>query len=131
MARFAQTARTVPARFESIGTVVDGEVLSITDVPVPEFVNGRVVGPKRDVSGEVIMQADVVLDVNGVQTLVHTRGGVEFAIARELQKIGADDLRVGDYLSITYTDTEDMGESLDPAKVYEVKIVPGGKRAKK
>lgn len=130
MARFAQTARTVPARFQSIGTVIDGTVLSITDEPVPEFVNGRVVGPRRTVGGEIMTQADVVLDVAGVNTLVHTRGGIEYAIATELHKIGADDLHPGDYLSLTWAGEEDMGADLDPAKVFSAKIVPGGKRGK-
>lgn len=127
MARFQNTTRTVPARFARIGSKVSGTVTRITDVAVPEFVQGRPVGPKSDPStGELIMQADVVLDVNGVLTLIHGRGGIEFAIALELQAKGLDDLHVGDYLEIEYTADEDMGEGLTPAKVYEATVVPKG-----
>ncbi len=122
--RFGNTSRTVPARFPKIGTVVEGTVLSITDAPVPAFENGKPVGPKVDVlTGETETQADVVLDVNGVKTLIHTRGGVSYGIATFLEGSPLDDLHEGDFLSIKYVADEPMGEGLDPAKVYEVRIV--------
>lgn len=128
MARF-NTSRTVPARFDSIGTVVDGTVLSITEEPVPEFVNGRIVGPKRNVGGDPIMQTDIVLDVSGARTLIHARGGIEFAIGRAIEDGKLGDLHTSDYLSLTYVEDEDMGEGLSPAKVYTAEIVRGGKPA--
>lgn len=127
MARFTRTERTVPARFDKIGTKITGKVLSLTDVPVPEFDHGRVVGPKFDVSGTMLMQVDVLLDVSGVQTLVHTNGGVEFAIAKAIQAQKLDDLNVGDELTIEYTGDEDIADGLTPAKVYAVKIKPSKK----
>lgn len=122
MGRFTETSRTVPARFTSIGTKIAGTVLSITDAPVPDFVDGRVVGPKFDVNGTVVEQTDVLLDVSGVKTLVHTGGGIAFAIASALQENGADDLYVGDNLSIEYTADEEIGGGLTPAKVFVVTI---------
>lgn len=130
MARFQNTTRTVPARFSRIGTKIGGVVTRITDVAVPEFYNGKPVGPKSDfLTGELIMQADVVLDVDGVLTLVHTRGGIEFAIASELQTKGLPDLHVGDTLTLEYVSDEDMGEDLSPAKVYAATITTKGSTA--
>ena len=127
MSRFSETSRTVPARFPRIGALLEGAVLTIRDVAVPAFVEGKPVGPKVDpVTGETEHQVDLVIDANGVKTLVHTRGGIAFAIATELENKGLDDLHEGDYLSIKYTANEDMGEGLDPAKVFEVTVVPKG-----
>lgn len=125
MSRFSETSRTVPARFPRVGAIVEGEVLKISDVVVPEFFDGKPVGPKIDpVTGDVAMGVDLLIDANGVKTLLHTRGGVSYAIASTLETSELDDLHEGDFVSIKYVADEDMGQGLDPAKVYEVKIVP-------
>jgi len=118
--KFETTERNAaPARFNRIGTTVEGTVLKAETAPVPEFVNGRVVGPKMDVNGPVT-QIDVTLDVNGVPTVLHTRGGMGNAIAAALN--GAE-LREGDYLSVTYVADEPISDEIDPAKVYAAKVV--------
>lgn len=122
MTKFNRTERIVPARFQTVGTVVEGPVLTIEEVPVPEFTNGRVSGSKVGADGKIITQLDVTLDVDGVPTLIHTRGGIANAIAD-----AGGDLNVGDYLALTFTDTEDMGPELDPAKVFTASIVPAAK----
>lgn len=120
MAQFKKSERIAPARFQTIGTVVEGTVLAIEEVPVPEFANGKVIGPKFDpISGAAVTQLDITMDVDGVTTLVHTRGGIANAIAE-----AGGTLNVGDYLALTFTDTEDMGADLDPAKVFTARIVP-------
>jgi hypothetical protein len=118
MTKFAST-RTVPAVFRKLGDLVDGTVLSIEDAIVPEFNGRKIVGPKIGLDGQPVTQKDITLDVDGVHTLMHTRGGIEYAIGTALD--GAD-LNVGDRLSVKFVATEDMGEGLDPAKVFEVKI---------
>jgi hypothetical protein len=125
MGRFNETARTIPARFNSVGTKITGKVLSVGDAPVPVFEGGRPVAAKTDLVGTLEVQTDVVLDVNGTRTLMHTRGGISYAIAAELQRIHADDLNVGDVLTVEYTGDEDMGEDLTPAKVFKATIKPG------
>lgn len=122
MTKFAKTERIVPARFSTIGTKIEGTVLSIKEVPVPEFTNRRVSGSKVGADGKVVTQFDVTVDVEGVPTIIHTRGGVANAIAD-----AGGDLNVGDYLALTYSDSEDMGPELDPAKVFTAQIVPAAK----
>ncbi len=120
MTKFNRTERIVPAVFKTIGTIVEGTVLSIEEVPVPEFKNGRVSGSKKGLDGKTVTQLDVTLDVDGTPTLVHTRGGIANAIAD-----AGGELNVGDYLALKFTGTEDMGPDLDPAKVFTASIAPG------
>lgn len=123
MTKFQESTRAAaPARFTKLGTTVEGTVLSIESVPVPEFKNGRVVGPKMDVNGPV-MQLDVTLDANGTPTVLHTRGGIQTAIA----KSNGGELNVGDFLSVRYVADEVISDEIDPAKVYEARIVPAAK----
>jgi hypothetical protein len=125
MGFFNETQRTIPARFNSVGTKITGKVLSVTEAPVPVFEGGRPVAAKTDLVGTLEVQADVVLDVNGTRTLMHTRGGISYAIAAELQRIKAADLNVGDTLTIEYTGDEELTEDLTPAKVFKATIKPG------
>lgn len=118
MTKFA-SVRTVPAVFRKLGDIVDGTVLSIEDAIVPEFDGRKITGPKIGLDGQPVTQKDITLDADGVQVLMHTRGGIEYAIGKALD--GAD-LNVGDRLSVKFVATESMGEDLDPAKVYEVTV---------
>lgn len=122
--KFSETTRNpAPARFGAIGTVVEGTVLSIETAPVPEFKNGRVIGPKMDVHGPVT-QIDVTLDVDGTPTVLHTRGGIGNAIAKALN---GKDLNIGDYLAVRYVADELISDEIDPAKVYEAKVAAAKK----
>ena len=112
-----------PARFPKIGASVEGTVTKAEVVAVPDFVGGRVVGPKIGVDGPVT-QVDITLDVNGISTVLHTRGGVGNAISKALK---GGDLNVGDYLSVQYVADEVISDEIDPAKVYEAKHVPAAK----
>jgi len=114
------TRNPAPARFAAIGTTIEGTVLSIDpNALVPEFSGNRVIGPKMSVNGPVT-QIDVVLDVDGTPTVLHTRGGVGTAIAKALN--GAD-LNEGDFLSVTYTGDEKISDEISDAKVYSAKVV--------
>lgn len=134
MGRFTNTSRTETARFRLPGASITGVVSKIVDAPVPEFVDGRIVGPKFDAHGKVVEQADVTLIVeDGTETVLHTRGesgGVAIAIAQALQAIGADDLAVDDTLTVTYVADEDTDGDF-ATKVYEAKVVKpkSGKKA--
>lgn len=131
MGRFNRTSRLRTARFPMPGSFVAGVVENITDVPVPEFVDGRIVGPKFDVSGLVVTQADVtVLNEAGEETVIHTGVGIAVAIGQALAKIEAPDLEVGDLLTVTYVGDEDADEGI-PTKVYEAEIVKPKSSAKK
>lgn len=122
MGRFTETERTITARFTRPGVSYSGVVLGITDVPVPEFDGTRIIGPKFDVNGTIVEQVDVLLDVSGAKTVVHTGGGISFAIATALQAIKADDLEIGDSLTITYDTDEDADEGI-PTKLYTAVVV--------
>lgn len=108
------------AKFPTKGTKVTGKVSQISESPVPEFNNaGRIVSNTGNV-----MQVDVVL-VNGIDTVVlHTAGAIYFAIGAALRKIGADDLEVGDTLTVEYTgDGEPTAEGYNPPKEYTATVV--------
>jgi hypothetical protein len=125
MARFNQTARVRAARFGTIGTSYTGTVLSITDEPVPEFEGRRVVGPKRDVRGKIVTQPDITLDAGGENVLIHAGEGIQVAIGQALAKIKADDLEVGDTLTVTYSDEESEDGDEYQTKVYEAVVKKG------
>lgn len=121
MGRFSETSRTRQARFPQIGASVSGTVVDITDSAIPEFVDGRIVGPKFDVNGTMVTQTDVTVENDKGKSVIHTRGGVAVAIALALEKLGADDLAVGDQLSVTYeSDDETDGDFAE--KVYSAVV---------
>lgn len=125
MGRFSQTKRVRTARFPTPGKFVAGIVESIDNAPVPDFVDGRIAGPKFGADGLVVTQLDVtVITSEDEVTVLHTGTGIAIAIAQELEKIGADDLEVGDLLTVTYVGDEDS-DSI-PTKVYEAEIVKAG-----
>jgi hypothetical protein len=124
MGRFSRTTRLRTARFPSVGTTIEGVVTSIVDVAVPDFVDGRIVGPKFDVSGTVQMQADVtVIDTDGEETVIHTGTGIAIAIAAALKAAKATDLHPGDTLTVSYVADEDAEDGF-ATKVYDAVVVP-------
>lgn len=130
MGRFNRTTRLRTARFPQPGATYTGVVTEIVDTPVPEFIDGRIVGPKFDVNGTVEMQADVTIqDEAGDETVIHTGTGISIAIAAALKSIDADDLHVGDTLTVTYNADEDADEGI-PTKVYGAKVTPAKAKAK-
>lgn len=104
MGNFTEAIRLPSARFPEIGAHVSGVVTEIGHSPVPEFNDqGRVAGTKFDDDGEVLMQVDVALNTDDGLVTLHTNGAIFFAIGRALAEIGAEDLEVGDVLSVEYT----------------------------
>lgn len=133
--RFNRTTRLRTARFPVPGAFAAGLVVSVTDVPVPEFdSNNKIIGPKFGLDGLVVMQPDIlVINENGDETVIHANAGISVAIGQQLEKIGADDLVAGDLLTVTYVGDEDADDGI-PTKVYEAEIVkpkPAAKSAKK
>jgi hypothetical protein len=127
--RFNRTTRLKTARFNTIGSSVSGTVLSVVDAPVPEFENGRIVGPKFDLNGTVVTQPDITIETDKGETLLHAGPGVEVAIAAALVKIKADDLEPGDTLTVTYASDEEPEEGDEfVTKVYEAVVVKGKPR---
>lgn len=126
MARFTNTQRKRTARFPRPGVSFTGRVVEIEDVAVPEFDNGRIVGPKFDMDGTMVMQADVTIEDNsGSLVLIHTRGGIEVAIAQAVKAAKKSDLRVGDTLTVAYVEDEEEPEDSDsnyPTKVYAAEV---------
>lgn len=122
MARFDQTTRKRTARFPSPGSSVSGTVVSLTDAAVPDFQDGRIVGPKFDVNGTVEMQTDLLIRTDDEREyVVHTFGGIAVAIG---QALGGGDLNVGDHVTITYAADEEPEEGDNfPTKVYEAVVV--------
>jgi len=121
MGRFSETSRTRQARFPRIGANVTGVVVDITDSAIPEFVDGRIVGPKFDVNGTMVTQTDVTVENENGKSIIHTRGGVAVAIALALVEAKSDDLAVGDTLSVTYeSDEETDGDFAE--KVYSATV---------
>lgn len=124
--RFSGIERVRYARFRRPGETVAGTVLEITEVPVPDIVDGRVVGPRFDANGTIVTQTDIKLDVDGNATVVHARTMVGLAIGEALEQANVADLSVGDHLTLTYVTDEDSDEEI-PAKLYEAKVVPAAK----
>lgn len=125
MTRFTKTTRTHTARFRVTGATVGGVVVDITEAAIPEFVDGRIIGPKFDaITGQMATQIDVLLKrEDGAEVMLHTKGGIALAIGVELEALGASDLSVGDTLEVTYTGDEDTEPGDDfVTKIYAAKI---------
>ena len=123
MGRFTNTTRVNTARFRLPGASVAGVVTKIEDVAAPEFVDGRIVGPKFNADGSIVKQTDVtILTEDDTETVIHTGVGIAIAIGQALAKLGDDvDLAVGDTLSVTYVSDEDTDGDFD-TKVYEAVV---------
>lgn len=121
MGYFTDGIRLPSAKFPSIGTEVAGQVVEIGTSPVPDFDDrGRPSGNRIDNEGHAIMQVDVTLEHDGIKTVLHTDGGVFYAIGRGLAEIGAEDLEVGDHLSVTYDgDGEPTAKGRNAPKQYK------------
>lgn len=122
--RFNRTTRLRTARFPIPGAFAAGLVVSITDVPVPEFDgNNKIIGPKFGLDGLVVTQPDIlVIGENGEETVIHANAGISVAIGQQLETIKSPDLEVGDLLTVTYVGDEDADDGI-PTKVYEAEIV--------
>lgn len=131
MGRFSETTRTRQARFPRVGAIVSGKVIEITEAAIPEFVDGRIVGPKFDATtGAMVTQTDVLVETDNGKSLIHTRGGIAVAIAQALVSIKADDLEVGDQLSVTFEAEEETDGDFSE-KVYSATVTKAGKASKK
>ena len=128
MGRFDNAIRLPSAKFPEIGTVVSGVVVELGESTVPDFdAKGRPSGVKYEEDGTTpLTQVDVTLEADGVKTVLHTDGGVFWAIGRALAEIGAEDLEVGDTLTIEYTaDGEPTAKGRNAPKQYTATIVKG------
>lgn len=130
MGHFDNIERKRYARFRAPGDTFEGKVVSIDEVTLPDIQEGRIVGPRFDVDGNVLTQTDIKLDIDGDIVIVHARTMVGLAIQEALALIGADDLHVGDHLSLTYVTDEDANEAI-PAKLYDAVVTPAVVKASK
>lgn len=128
MGNFTEAIRLPSAKFPTIGANVSGVVTEIGHSPVPEFDDkGRVAGTKFDNDGAVMMQVDVALNTETGLLTLHTDGAIFYAIGRGLAQIGAEDLEVGDVLSVTYTgDGEASAKGRNAPKQYAAEISKAG-----
>ena len=129
MGRFTDAIRLPSAKFPEIGDAVSGAVLELSESTVPDFDDkGRPSGVKYDEDGTTpLSQVDVTLDQgDGKKIVLHTDGAVFWAIGRALAEIGAEDLEVGDTLTVTYTgDGEATAKGRNAPKQYTAVIVKG------
>lgn len=126
MASFKDAIRTPSAKFPNIGDTVEGVVLEMTEVPVPEFnKQGRPSGKNAvDDEGVELSQVDVLLDTAKGKVTLHTNGAIYYAIGRELGEQGAEDLEIGDTLQVEYTgDGEATAKGRNAPKQYSATIV--------
>lgn len=116
------------AKFPTVGTKVSGVVLSIEESPVPEFDSrGRITGNKKDDDGNTLMQTDVTLSTDAGKIVLHTGGAIVYAIGRALGEIGADNLYIGDRLTVEYTgDGEPTAKGRNAPKQYAAVVEPSG-----
>lgn len=111
------------AKFKTHGDTYQGVVVETHMVPVPDFDdNGKPSGLQFDESGAVIMRPDVVLKTDHGVVIIHTGGGLFFALGAALAEIGESDLEAGDKLVIAYTGDGVAEEGLNPPKLYKIKI---------
>jgi len=106
MGYFDDAIRLPSAKFPEIGDKVEGVVIELGTSTVPDFDDrGRPKGIKYEEDGETPKtQVDVTLDLaDGSKVVLHTDGAIFYAIGRALAFVGAEDLEVGDTLSVTYT----------------------------
>jgi len=122
MSNFA--AAMPAARFKTVGDKYSGTVVETRMVPVPDFdEQGRPSGLQFDDAGAVILRPDVVIDTGHGIVVIHTGGGLFFALGAALAEMNASDLVAGDKLTIEYTgDGEAAQEGYNPPKLYSVKI---------
>ena len=129
MGNFTDAIRLPSAKFPTVGTKVTGTVDSIGNGTVPTFDDkGRVNGILVDeATGEAATQVEVtLLQADGTKIMLHTNGAIFYAIGRNLAEIGAEDLEVGDQLSVEYTgDGEATAKGRTAPKQYSATITKG------
>lgn len=142
----AATARTV--KLTSVGSLVTGIVRSVdTEIQMAFNAENRPNGPRFDENGNVVMGTTITMattDDKGEATdnvvklrvgdsiftdkgreVMRTTSGLAVAIADGLAAAGASDLKVGDTITVAYVADEPVEtEGYNPAKVYEVTVVP-------
>ena len=126
MGKFTNAIRLPSAKFPSVGTIHSGVVSALDDVDVPNFnAKGMIDGVATDADGNVLQQVDVTLDTDRGRVVVHTGGAVYYAIGRALAEVNAEDLNIGDTLSITYTgDGEPTAKGRNAPKQYVAIVTP-------
>jgi hypothetical protein len=124
---FADAIRLPSAKFPTIGDHVAGVVSEVTTGPVPDFDDkGKIKGFKFGEDGVALEQVEVTLDTDNGRVMLHTDGAIFYAIGRALAEIGAEDLDVGDSLTVTYTgDGEPSAKNRNAPKQYKAEIVKG------
>lgn len=128
--RFADAIRLPSVTFPNKGDSVTGTVIEIGEGTIPTFDDrGRIVQGvvEKNEDGTDRLQVEVTLDTaeNGRRVL-HTDGAIFYAIGRGLAEIGADDLNVGDILTVEYTgDGEPTAKGRNAPKQYKATITPG------
>jgi hypothetical protein len=111
------------AKFKNIGDVYSGTVVETRMVPVPEFdAEGKPSGLKFDEAGAVVMRPDVVLDTRHGVVVIHTGGGIFFALGSALAEKGASDLEKGDKLAIEYIGDGEAEPGLNAPKLYNIRV---------
>lgn len=140
MPGFANAVRLPSAKFPEIGDRVHGVVSIIEETTVPVFdqKTGRIKQGEVSVdeNNDPIMQMDVTLaklDAEGNAipgaVVLHTGGAIYYAIGRALAEIGADDLDLGDLLTVTYTADGEATKGRNAPKQYEAVVIKSGDRA--
>ena len=126
MGMFTDAVRLPSIKFPVVGATMTGTVAKLDLSPVPTFdKSGRPSGVKLDDDGNEVMQVDVTVDsAEGGRLVLHTNGGVFYAIGRESASIGATDLEVGDKLTIDYAgDAKPTAPGRNGAKQYTATVV--------
>lgn len=125
MGNFDNAIRLPSAKFPDVGTLVSGIVVEVSHGTVPTFDDkGRINGTKLDADGAELQQVECTLDTDSGKVILHTDGAIFYAIGRALAEIGAEDLEVGDSLTVTYTgDGEPTAKGRNAPKQYSAEIV--------
>lgn len=128
MGNFDNAIRLPSAKFPDVGSAVSGSVVEVGHGLVPTFDDkGRIVPDvyKIDpITKENVEQVEVTLDTENGKLVLHTDGAIFYAIGRALAEIGAEDVEVGDTLTVTYTgDGEPTAKGRNAPKQYSAEIV--------
>ena len=125
MGKFTNAIRLPSAKFPTVDTSYSGVVFDLADADVPAFnKQGIIEGVMMDDDGNVVQQVDVTLETASGKVILHTGGAVYYAIGRALAEVGAEDLVVGDTLTVMYTgDGTPTAKGRNAPKQYDAVIV--------